>query len=408
MVTEKVEKAWKVMAYTAKHQERLKEASHQKRSGAKLKNPVLAFSLSWHPEQKPDRNAMMEAARTSLAKLGLTDHETMIACHSDEPQPHIHLIVNKVHPRTGLVACLKHAKRKLQDWARDYQKKERTMYCPQREENYRKREEGRKTRYANPAIVKAWQNSHDAKSFVQQLAAKGYELAQGRKRLVVVDPYGKSSNPTRDLKAALGDKFKEQEFRDRLAGIEPSSLPTPEAIKERRTAEENRRNERLRAFEEKAAELIGKQAGKHHEERLSLANRHHQRIEHKRTELETFYCIGEQNVQINRLQDQLRNPGFVQRISFKLFKTDRKLERALREIEMQQTDAKRRMNEAIGTLKKERDRDFGQLERMHAQEIEELKRRLDAWRPSDRSRRVHEREHTCDLALGRDGPGLSR
>src|SRR5688572_19461039 len=89
MITDKIDKAWKVMAYTVKHQDRLKEVSNQKLSGAKLKNPVLAFSLSWHPEQKPDHETMMEAARTSLEKLGLSDHETMIACHTDEPQPHI-------------------------------------------------------------------------------------------------------------------------------------------------------------------------------------------------------------------------------------------------------------------------------------------------------------------------------
>ena len=62
LLTDKVEKAWKVMAFTAKHQKELKEASGQKRSGAKLKKPVFAYSLSWHPEQKPDRKTMMEAA----------------------------------------------------------------------------------------------------------------------------------------------------------------------------------------------------------------------------------------------------------------------------------------------------------------------------------------------------------
>ena len=65
MLTDCVDKAWKVMAYTAKAQARLKEAAGQKMTGAKLKKPVFAYSLSWHPEQKPSKDEMLEAARDS-------------------------------------------------------------------------------------------------------------------------------------------------------------------------------------------------------------------------------------------------------------------------------------------------------------------------------------------------------
>ena len=45
MLTDCVDKAWKVMAYTAKSQARLKAASGQKMTGTKLKKPVFAYSL---------------------------------------------------------------------------------------------------------------------------------------------------------------------------------------------------------------------------------------------------------------------------------------------------------------------------------------------------------------------------
>jgi hypothetical protein len=52
MLTQDPEKAWKVMAFTAQVQERLKEASGQSRAGRKLEKPVFAFSLAWHPESE--------------------------------------------------------------------------------------------------------------------------------------------------------------------------------------------------------------------------------------------------------------------------------------------------------------------------------------------------------------------
>jgi len=44
MRTEDPQKAWRVMAYTAKEQDRLKEASGQSRAGRKLEKPVFAYS----------------------------------------------------------------------------------------------------------------------------------------------------------------------------------------------------------------------------------------------------------------------------------------------------------------------------------------------------------------------------
>jgi hypothetical protein len=70
MFTDDPERAWKVMAYTAMHQDRLKAASGQRMTGRKTEKPVLAYSLSWHPDQKPDPAHMRETALQSLKVLG--------------------------------------------------------------------------------------------------------------------------------------------------------------------------------------------------------------------------------------------------------------------------------------------------------------------------------------------------
>ena len=220
MLTDCVAKAWKVMAYTAMHQDRLKEVSGQNATGRKLRKPVFAFSLSWAPEQEPDKPTMLEAAKRSLEALGLAEHQAIIVAHSDRPHRHVHIVANTVHPMTGLVAQLKHTKRKLSDFALQYEQEGGKIYCARREENRRTREQGEPTRYSDPHVQEAWNATSSGKAFVAALEEKGYRLAQGRKRLVVIDPYGKTHNPARLLK-----DVKAADIRRRLDDIDLSRLP---------------------------------------------------------------------------------------------------------------------------------------------------------------------------------------
>ncbi len=200
MMTKDPEKAWKVMAFTAQVQERLKQASGQSRAGRKLEKPVFAFSLAWHPEQSPTKEHMLETARNAIAVLGLTEHESVIVSHSDEPQKHLHVIVNRVHPITGLAGDTRNSKRKLSDFALQYEREDGKIYCEQREINSKEREAGKPTRYADPHLKDAWAKATTGHGFLEELQSKGYVLARGNKRLVVIDPHGKAHNPTRHLK----------------------------------------------------------------------------------------------------------------------------------------------------------------------------------------------------------------
>src|SRR3569833_3875025 len=132
MQTEDPDLAWKVMAYTAIEQDRLKEASGQKATGRKLQKPEFSYSLAWHPEQDPDRDHMLETARKSLAKLGMMVFETLIVAHRAAPQRHVHIIVNRVHPITGLAADLSNPKKKLSEFAHAYEQDNGKIYCKQR------------------------------------------------------------------------------------------------------------------------------------------------------------------------------------------------------------------------------------------------------------------------------------
>ncbi len=44
---------------------------------------------------------MAGVADQTLSDLGLSEHQSVIVCHNDTEHPHLHVMVNRVHPETG-------------------------------------------------------------------------------------------------------------------------------------------------------------------------------------------------------------------------------------------------------------------------------------------------------------------
>lgn len=140
--TDNPELALNVMAHTAKNQDRIKAAYGSASTGRKLSKSVYAYSLSWHPDERPEQAEMLAAARDTMKVLGLEDHEALLVIHNDEPHPHIHIIANRVNPTTGIAAPLSNDKLKLSQWAEAYEKSQGKVLCEQRVENNAKRNQG--------------------------------------------------------------------------------------------------------------------------------------------------------------------------------------------------------------------------------------------------------------------------
>ena len=143
--TDNPDLARRVMIATANRAEELKAAAGVKATGRKgTSGPVYAYSLAWHPDEagKIDRAEMMRAAESSLIALGAEGHQAVIVAHQDEPQPHVHVIVNRVHPDTGRMLPTGNDHHHLSNWALAYReaRKEQQKYCPQRAKNAAARE----------------------------------------------------------------------------------------------------------------------------------------------------------------------------------------------------------------------------------------------------------------------------
>lgn len=141
LATDDAHMAARMMAYTAMHQSDIKLAAGGEAKGRKLSLPVYAYSLAWHPTEAPTKAEMIEAAHETLKALDLTDHEVIMAAHNDEKHPHLHLIVNRVHPETGIAAKLSNDRLRLSEWAEKYERDRGQIFCDRRVENNERRKD---------------------------------------------------------------------------------------------------------------------------------------------------------------------------------------------------------------------------------------------------------------------------
>ncbi|MBB5353694.1 hypothetical protein HNR46_003955 [Haloferula luteola] len=219
LMTDDPARAWRMMEYTRQSAERLKARAGKRRGGKRVTHPCFSYSLSWHPDERPSREEMVSAAEDSLKRLGLEEHQAMIVCHTDEPHAHVHLVVNRHHPLTGMAATLSHSKRKLSRFASKYERRQGTIRCPRREENRRMLSSNRRKSDRRPEIGEAWAASADGPEFVDRLMRHGYTVADGGGRIVLVDPDGEIVNPLRHLPGVRAKDFRqviEEAFSDGL------------------------------------------------------------------------------------------------------------------------------------------------------------------------------------------------
>jgi hypothetical protein len=249
MRTDDPQAAIAIMAWTARHGDELKRVAGYPATGRKLAEPVYQFSLSWHPEEKPDRAEMLRAAGDALAHLRMQDRQAIIVCHNDEPQPHIHVIVNRVHPENGRAAGLHRDYLDLSKWAEKWEREHGKIYCRERVRNNERRKEGRFVKQRDPAINRAWQASDNGRSFAAALITEGYFLARGDKQeFVIVDPHGKAHNPARQIEGARA-----KDIRAKLADLDPRALPSAAQARARQGEEKSKRQPRI--WDREAAEV---------------------------------------------------------------------------------------------------------------------------------------------------------
>ena len=165
LATDDPDRAWRIMAATAMSQSALKAEAGVKNTGRKSNKHVMHYVLSWSPDEhgQIDRAEMVAAAKASMSYLGTyegeklgkkkvakrtqhaDEHQAVIVCHDEGPgkNPHIHIMLNRVHPQHGVMLPDSKDYEKLSAWALDYRRAQgNEHYCEQRVKNAAKKAQG--------------------------------------------------------------------------------------------------------------------------------------------------------------------------------------------------------------------------------------------------------------------------
>ena len=102
-----------------------KQLSGHGPAGRKLRAAYGHYLVSFERGLEPSREEMQQAAGKLLDALGATDHLVVLVAHNDTENPHIHVLVGRVHPDTGIALNLNKDKQRLgaasEEWEREHQ-----------------------------------------------------------------------------------------------------------------------------------------------------------------------------------------------------------------------------------------------------------------------------------------------
>ncbi|MCP3959292.1 MAG: relaxase/mobilization nuclease domain-containing protein [bacterium] len=254
---------------------------------ADIERPVYHLTISLHPSEKLDREQLEQVVDRTLADLGLAEHQAYLVAHNDTEHQHVHVMVNRVHPETGIAwngghdyarieKSLRHQERELglreikgRHFTLDGQPRHQRAELSSGDRRFRERtgsgsfgEHVRAVARRDMLEAGSWGQLHE------RLGEVGLRLQKRGRGLVVTDGERKVKASFVDRKAALAG------LERRLGPYEPSGREFPAGKSERwgqvqelrATVEElARRREEERSRD---AERWGEQAAERQAQRL--------------------------------------------------------------------------------------------------------------------------------------------
>jgi hypothetical protein len=120
------------MLWTYRGADWLKQQAGIGSGGRPLKHPVRHFSLNWHPSEAPSREQMIAAVENFMEHMGWQGHQAILFNHIDKQHPHVHVMLNAVHPETGRALDAGFERRRAQVWAEAYERDHGLIFCEER------------------------------------------------------------------------------------------------------------------------------------------------------------------------------------------------------------------------------------------------------------------------------------
>ena len=282
------------MLWTARDAELLKQEAGVRAGGRATANSVKHLSLNWAPDESPTREHMIATTEDFLRHMRWEEHQALLVAHTDKEYAHVHVMLNVVHPETGLKLDDNFERRRAQAWAEQYER-EHGIYCENRLLNIGERE---------PAPTRpAWQafqgvrrdfDQHEQRRAAEaeragdepgldvRGPAKEWEILKKMQREERLDFFAEGKSAFREMRGAIFREVRE-EFRERWAdyyaaqkdGADPATLRELKAtlVNEQKALLEERRDQAYSGLRESREGLYQELLGGQRERRQELRGR---------------------------------------------------------------------------------------------------------------------------------------
>ena len=151
---------------------------------------------------------MIEAGQSFLKHMGWQEHQVLFVAHNDTKHPHVHLIINRVHPETGMTIDDTWSKTRAQKWALAYEREHGRIYCQAREAKY-SRDAGRDAGHMTYREWQMWQeiakDSAFDPEFRKAMEAGEWDVLKGTQHDDRSAFWKETGHMRKDLRAALRD-----------------------------------------------------------------------------------------------------------------------------------------------------------------------------------------------------------
>jgi hypothetical protein len=128
------------MLWTARDAELLKQEAGIRAGGRATESTVKHLSLNWAPDEQPTREHMTATTEDFLRHMHWDEHQAVLVAHTDKDYAHVHVMLNMVHPETGLKLDDAFEKRRASSWAENYEREHGGVRCENRLRNIGERE----------------------------------------------------------------------------------------------------------------------------------------------------------------------------------------------------------------------------------------------------------------------------
>lgn len=226
---------------------------------ARVERPVYHLIISWHPAERPNSDTMLQVLGATLEDIGLAEHQALVVGHGDTENPHLHAMINRVHPDTGVAWSTSHDYRRIERSMRRQAEANGFMFVPGRHNQPEKaaarpRQASRrehsmlrkrdlkplpqwpldKTRELGRRLRPAVEKARDWKEFAAAIEAFGGHVVAKGQGLVITDRhrsgYAKFSSlgtglRAKDLTQRFGCSFADWSMAQKTAPMAPHTTP---------------------------------------------------------------------------------------------------------------------------------------------------------------------------------------